>query len=55
MQLNTQAIADLDPALEGAATNHLLQQDSRAMKRGELYWADLAPRSGSEQRGRLAH
>ena len=22
------------------------------MKRGEVYWADLAPRSGSEQRGR---
>jgi mRNA-degrading endonuclease toxin of MazEF toxin-antitoxin module len=22
------------------------------MKRGEIYWADLAPRSGSEQRGR---
>ena len=22
------------------------------MKRGELYWADLAPRSGSEQQGR---
>jgi mRNA interferase MazF len=22
------------------------------MKRGELYWADLLPRSGSEQRGR---
>lgn len=23
------------------------------MKRGEVYWADLAPRSGSEQTGRL--
>ena len=22
------------------------------MKRGEVYWADLAPRSGAEQRGR---
>lgn len=22
------------------------------MKRGEIYWADLAPRSGSEQKGR---
>ena len=22
------------------------------MKRGEVYWADLVPRSGSEQRGR---
>ena len=22
------------------------------MKRGEIYWADLAPRSGSEQQGR---
>ncbi|MCU1266973.1 MAG: PemK-like protein [Acidobacteria bacterium] len=22
------------------------------MKRGEVYWADLAPRSGSEQQGR---
>jgi mRNA interferase MazF len=22
------------------------------MKRGEIYWAELAPRSGSEQRGR---
>lgn len=22
------------------------------MKRGDLYWADLAPRSGSEQKGR---
>ena len=22
------------------------------MKRGDVYWADLAPRSGSEQRGR---
>ena len=22
------------------------------MKRGEVYWADLTPRSGSEQRGR---
>jgi mRNA-degrading endonuclease toxin of MazEF toxin-antitoxin module len=22
------------------------------MRRGEIYWADLAPRSGSEQRGR---
>ncbi len=22
------------------------------MKRGEIYWADLSPRSGSEQRGR---
>lgn len=22
------------------------------MKRGEIYWADLVPRSGSEQRGR---
>lgn len=22
------------------------------MRRGELYWADLSPRSGSEQRGR---
>jgi mRNA interferase MazF len=22
------------------------------MKRGEVYWADLAPRSGSEQKGR---
>jgi mRNA-degrading endonuclease toxin of MazEF toxin-antitoxin module len=22
------------------------------MKRGEVYWADLVPRSGSEQQGR---
>ena len=39
-------IADLDTALEDAATNHLLQQDS--MKRKEFYWADLTPCSGSE-------
>ena len=39
--------ADLDPALEAAATNHLLQQNSEKFKRGEVYWADLVPRSGS--------
>ena len=25
---------------------------TRTMKRGDVYWADLAPRSGSEQQGR---
>lgn len=25
---------------------------SRAMRRGEVYWAEIQPRSGSEQRGR---
>ena len=44
--------ADLDVDLEAAAIEQLASGASEAaVRRGEVYWAKLAPRSGSEQRG----
>jgi predicted DNA-binding protein len=44
--------ADLDEHLERAGIEHRRRRAAQAVRRGDIFCADLAPRSGSEQTGR---